>query len=140
MLIGAPVARSISSLGGNFAAMPIEVLAQPPMQRGELAAFDLARNLRMGPHRRGVDLRTEDVADGVAVELAADEVAVPVHVLQTAVAIVGRYDAEIGLHGGAPSLGQIFHAQSAFEQLELEVEAQHDVQIVGDLIGIGADQ
>ena len=36
--------------------------------------------------------------------------------------------------------GRSLHREPALEQLELEVEAQHDVQVVGHLVGVGADQ
>ena len=62
------------------------------------------------------------------------------HVLQAAVAIVGRLDAEIGAHARAPRFGQVLHRELAFQHFQLEIEAQHDVQIVGDLVGVGADQ
>ena len=61
-------------------------------------------------------------------------------VLQTAVAIVGRRDAKIGLHCRAPSLRQVLHAELALEQFQLEIEAQHDVQIVGHLVGVSANE
>ena len=94
----------------------------------------------MRRERGGVELRAQDVADGVALEGAADAAAVPVHVLQAAVAVVGRGDAEVGLEARAPGLGQVLDREPALQQLQLQVEAQHDVQIVGHLVGVGADQ
>ena len=61
------------------------------------------------------------------------------HVLQAPVAIVGRQEAEVGPHSLAPGLGKIFDPQAALEHLQLEVEAQHDVEIVSDLVRIGAN-
>ena len=62
------------------------------------------------------------------------------YVLQTAVAIVGWRDAKVGLHCRTPSLRQVLHAKLALEQSKLEIEAQHDVQIVGDLVRVGANK
>ena len=62
------------------------------------------------------------------------------YVLQTAVAIVWRNDAKIGRHGRTPSLRQILHAEPPLQQVKFEPEAQHDVKVVGHLIGVGPDQ
>ncbi len=62
------------------------------------------------------------------------------HVLQTAIAVIGRRDCEIALVARAPRLRQIFHRKLALEQFELEIEPQDDVEIVGHLVGVGADE
>ena len=62
------------------------------------------------------------------------------HVLQTAVAIVGWRDAKLSLHCRTPSLRQVLHAKLALEQSKLKIEAQHDVQIVGYLVRVGANE
>ena len=36
--------------------------------------------------------------------------------------------------------GRSFTAQLAFQHFQLEIEAQHDVEIVGHLVGVGADE
>ena len=90
--------------------------------------------------RCGVELRAQDVADGVALEGAADPAAIPMHVLQAAVAIVGRGEAEVRLEARAPGLGQVLDREPAFQHGQLQVEPHHDVQIVGHLVGVGADQ
>ena len=46
----------------------------------------------------------------------------------------------MGLHTCAPGLGQIFGPQTALEQFQLQSETQHDVKVVGHLVGISADQ
>ena len=35
---------------------------------------------------------------------------------------------------------KVFHLETAFEQIKLQIETQHDVQVVRHLVGIGADQ
>ena len=117
-----------------------DIVAQPAMQRAEFAAGDFVRNFRMGLERRGIKLRRQNIAYGVALKRAADAAGIPVHVLQAAVAIVGRRDAEIGFHARAPRLRQILHRELAFQHFQLEIEAQHDVEIVGHLVGVGADE
>jgi hypothetical protein len=49
-------------------------------------------------------------------------------------------DAKIGLHCRAPSLRQVPHAELALKQYILEIEPQHDVQIVGQLVRVGANE
>src|SRR5208283_5015748 len=39
-----------------------------------------------------------------------------------------------------PSLGEIFHAQMAFEQIQLQVETHHNMEVIGDLVSIRSDQ
>ena len=119
MRIGEPVARSTNSLG-RTCAVAVDIVAQPAMQRAEFAVGNFVRNFRMGLQRRGIKLRRQNIADGVALKPAADEAAVPVHVLQAAVAIVGRRDAEIGFHARAPRLRQILHRELAFQHFQLE--------------------
>ncbi len=98
MLIGPPVARSTSSFGLIFAPVPVDVLAQPIVQCAAAALLDLARDLGTRLDRSGIELRAEDVADGVALKAAADAAGIPMHVLQAAVAIVGRDEAEVRPH------------------------------------------
>ena len=110
------------------------------MQRVKPADFDLARNLRMSFAGGLIELNTENVADRVALKCAADASRKPMHVLQAAITIVWRHKAERCRHLSTPGLGKIFHAQAAIKQLQLQVEAQHNMKIVGDLVGIASDQ
>ena len=48
-------------------------------------------------------------------------------------------DAKVGLHWRAPGLGQVLNAELALEQFQLEIEAQHDLQIVGHLVVVSAN-
>ena len=61
-------------------------------------------------------------------------------VLQHAVAVVGRGDAEVSFIAFAPGFGQVADGEFAFEQLQFKIEADHDVEIVGHFVGISADQ
>ena len=40
----------------------------------------------------------------------------------------------------SPRLGQVLDGQLALQHLQLKVKAQHDVQVVGHLVGFGADE
>ena len=62
------------------------------------------------------------------------------HVLQHADAVVRRLDADERAHALVPGGRQIVDAEVAAHQRELELEAQEDVQVVGDLVGLDADQ
>src|ERR1700722_9602283 len=64
------------------------IVGEPAVQCAELSAGDLAQNIGMGLYGRRKELRAQDVSDGVALEPAPDASAIPVHVLQAAVAIV----------------------------------------------------
>ena len=110
------------------------------MQRLELATCHLAFDFGVRLAGRVEELRREDVADRIGLEGAAEAARVPVHILQAAVAVVGRTDTEIGLVAGMPRFRQILHRQLPFEQFAFEIEADHHMQIVGHLVGVGADQ
>ena len=89
---------------------------------------------------RRVELGGEYVSDRITLESAADTTRIPMNVLQHAAAVVGRSDAKVGAQALLPRLGEIPDGKLALEQRDLEIEAQHDVEVVGDLIGIGADE
>ena len=70
----------------------------------------------MGLQRQVKELRAQDVAQRVPLERATDGAAIPVHILQHAVAVVWRSQSKIGLEALAPGLRQVAHGQVAFEQ------------------------
>src|SRR5262249_12038871 len=122
------------------AARAVKVLAKPSLQRAELALRNLRGNFRMRAQRCRVELRAQHVADRVAMESAADAAAVPMNILQATVTIVRRAHAKVGAIARLPRLRQIFDGEAPLEQLDLEIEPQHDVQIVSQLVGIGSYQ
>ena len=61
-------------------------------------------------------------------------------VLHHPLSVVGRRHAQVGLHLFIPGPGQVGHPEVAPDQGPLQLEAQQDVQIVGNFIGLGADQ
>ena len=85
------------------------------------------------------ELRRVERSERVGREVA-DQPGRPVHVLQHAHAVVRRNDADERAHALVPGGRQIVDRQVASHQRELELEAQEDVQVVGDLVGLDADQ
>src|SRR5689334_21520235 len=62
------------------------------------------------------------------------------HVLQHSLCIVLRNDAERGLHSGIPCVWKVGQDETTFDEVALELEAQQNMQIVGDLIGLNSDE
>jgi hypothetical protein len=52
--------------------MLVDVRAQPVMKRVELPGCDLIRDFRMSFDGRSIELRAQNVADGVALESTTD--------------------------------------------------------------------
>ena len=61
-------------------------------------------------------------------------------VLQHAVGIVRRLDAEVAAVLFVPGGGQIGHAKIIVEQRLLQFESHEDVEVIGHFVGLGADQ
>src|SRR5262245_26549753 len=55
-------------VGPIFAAVPVEVVFEPVMERAKLADLDLARDLRMSFAGDRIELGTENVANRVALK------------------------------------------------------------------------
>src|SRR5262249_12985028 len=113
--------------GGELAAMLIEVVLEPAVERGELAPRDLVGNLGMASSCRLEELGAQDVSERVSLELAADHAPKPVAVLENAVAVVGHRDPEVGAESGAPRLRQVLDREAPLEHVQFEIEAHHDV-------------
>ncbi len=62
------------------------------------------------------------------------------HVLQTAEGIRRRAHPQVGLHARVPCIGEIGHREVTFEHPRFQIEAQHHVEVVRDLIGLDANQ
>ena len=84
-------------------------------------------------------LPRDQVAERIGWEVT-DQPGCPVHILEHAVSIVGHLDPEVLLVSGVPRLGQVSDRKPPFDQLLLELEPHDDVQPVGDLVGLDADQ
>ncbi len=120
--------------------MLVDILAQPAVQLVKAPLPNVSRNLRVRRKCRSIELRRHDVAQGVALERAADQPAVPMHILHDAVPVVGRTQSEALRVAGVPGLGQIGNGKFAFQQVQFQPKADDDVQVIGDLVGLGANQ
>ena len=61
-------------------------------------------------------------------------------ILQAAFAIVGHRHAEVAFHRLPPSARDIGDLDVALEQGGLELDAQHDVEVISELIRLRADE
>src|SRR5918997_6167983 len=119
-------------------AVPVDVLPEPAEEGGEFAFFHLVGDLGMRLYRLVEELDGEDVADGVRREVPEEAVR-PVDILQHALGVVLWCNAEVLLRSGVPGSGEISYGEGAFEEGDLELEAQEDVQVVGGLVCLDPD-
>jgi hypothetical protein len=119
--------------------LAVHLFAQPAEQRAEVAAADRLQQARDLGLRRAEQLRRQHGAQRVAREVA-EGAAGPVDVLQAAQPVVGRNDAEEIPHPLVPGARQVAHGEVARDQRAFEAVAQDDVQRVGRLVGLDADE
>ena len=119
--------------------MPVHVLAEPTQQRRELPAPDVLEQGWVGPAGGFKELHGDDIAEGVSREVT-DGAAGPVCVLHDTIRVGRRCDTQVRMHPFVPCLGEVLDSQRSFQQLLLKLVAQHDVEVVGDLIGLNADE
>ncbi len=62
------------------------------------------------------------------------------HVLQNAKLVIRRRNAQIIFHLRVPNFGQVGHARRAVNHFLLQLEAQHNVQAVRQLVGFDTDE
>ena len=74
------------------------------MQRAKFALANLVGDVGMGFERFIIKQGRHDVAQRVSLEGAANHATVPMHVLQHAVDVAGRLNAQIGLVTAVPHL------------------------------------
>ena len=61
-------------------------------------------------------------------------------ILQNTVLIIRRDDTEIGFKPFTPCLWQISNLQIAFQECQLEIETQHDMEVIGNFVCIRANE
>src|SRR4051794_32088164 len=125
--------------GGVLATEAMEVLAQPVAKRRELALLEAVVDVRHVGGDSFPDLGGDQVAERVGREVA-DGAARPVHVLQHAFGVARHVDAEVLPHAAVPLVRQLFERELLGEHRLLELEAEDDVQVVGRLVRLDADQ
>src|SRR5690606_13970925 len=85
------------------------------------------------------ELHRDEVAERVGGEVA--EVAgTPEHVLQHAEAVFGNVEAEVSLEFSVPGGGRVLDGQAGLQQVELELEAQQEEEVVGHFVGFDANE
>ena len=117
----------------------MDVLAEPCADGFDIAA---AQRVVLGAElclHALPQLRGDEAAERVAREVA-EGARRPVDVLQHAVGVVGDLDAEQPPHAVVPRRRQVGDGERALDQRALELEAHHDVQRVGELVGLDADE
>ena len=118
--------------------MALQVFAQPFDPRPRVAARQgLVQIGHRGAHRR-VQATRIDVAQRIGREIA-EQPDRPVDVLQHPVRRPVHRNAEIPEKARVPRLGQVVGGQPPRDQVAFQVEPHHDVQVVLDLVGLGAD-
>ena len=85
------------------------------------------------------DLGREQVPQGIGGEVTKGALG-PVDILQHALRVIGGNHTQVGLHLRVPGFGQVGHLEVLGEQSDFQLEAQDDVEVVGDLIGFHPDE
>ena len=62
------------------------------------------------------------------------------NVLQRAFAVVGDVETKVRLEARVPCLRYVFDLERPFQQLVLQLEAEQDMHVVRDLVGLDADE
>ena len=117
----------------------MDVLTEPGGDGGDVALGDvIGDGADVGFHHM-LHLGTVGAAQGVGGEVA-DGAAGPVAVLEAALGIVGHIHAQVLLVQPVPLGGHVLDLQGAVHELLLHLIADHDVQGIGQLVGLGADE
>ena len=138
-MTGFPVALVNSSWIETLRSQPMHVLVQPGEESAELAGSNLFLDLRALRVQRIPELRGNEGAERVGREVS-ERTYRPVDVLQAPFRVTGWTDPQALFHEIVPGLGDAANGELAAEDALLQVVAQHDVQRIGELIGIHADQ
>ncbi len=123
----------------ELVAVYMHLFPQPVEPGGELALADLLGQVGDVGQDALPQLCADQVAQGIAGEVA-DIAARPVHVLQHAPGVIGWGDAQVLLEACVPRFGQVLHLQLALDHGDLQLHAQHDMQVIGGFIGFHPDQ
>ena len=133
-------ARALEDLGRREpAAVAVDLLAQPLAERRQVAGADPLVEVVDVAAGGLPQLAGDHVAEAVGGEVA-EGAAGPVDVLEDAAGVVGDLEAEVVAVARVPGLGQVLEREVVLEDLQLELEADQDVEVVGDLVGLDPDQ
>ena len=120
-------------------ALAVDPLPEPAHQESAVAASELLVDVAQLELGLREELGREDVTQRVRGEVAEQPVG-PVTVLQTALRVVPRPDSECSPVRLVPRLRHLRGPQVPRDERALELEADEDVEVVGDFVGIGADE
>ena len=119
--------------------MAPDALAQPGADGLEVTARDDALEVHAAGAHGVEQLGAVGSAEGVGREVA-EVAARPVHVLQAAQRVGGHVEAEVALVALVPQAGDVGRAGLAAHEQLLDLVADDDVERVGELVGLGADE
>src|SRR6266508_1107754 len=123
----------------ELVAVPEQSLRKPIVKRRQLAATDPLVQIPQVLFHGVPDLSRDHVAQEISGEVAECPGAT-VDVLEEPAGVVRDIEPEILGGARVPGLGKVGELELAVEDRELELEAHRYVQVVGDLIGLDADQ
>ena len=136
---GLPVTCSQRSAARKPLALGVDLLVEPGPQCGELAGGELVVEVRHVDERLLEELRAVEVAERVGREVPQRGHR-PVDVLQAAAAVVGHLEAEVAPVLLVPGVRDVVDRERAVHDGPLDLEADHDVHVVGGLVGLDADE
>src|SRR6266496_4669459 len=93
----------------------------------------------MSLHCGSVELRTQDVANRIALEPTPMIPENQCTSCKQPSRSVWRDDSDIRVHSSTPRFWQIFGAKSTLKHLQLQFKTQHDVEVIGNLVRFGSD-
>ncbi len=120
-------------------ALLVDVRPKPVQQGREVAHGEAVLQVGEG-FQGGVEkLGGVKGAQGVGGEIA-EAAEGPMHILEAAQAVIGHFQTHVLLEDLVPGCGDVAHGQIAADDRLLDLEAQHDVQVVGDLVCFHPDE
>src|SRR3954447_14534407 len=120
-------------------SVAVDALAQPLPERREVPVRDARREVAEIASGGVPELAGDDVAEAVGGEVA-ERAAGPMDVLEDAMSVVGDLEPEVVAIAGIPGLRQFRQLQVPVEDLQLELEADQDVKVVGHLVRLDPDK
>src|SRR4051794_20186731 len=121
------------------APVTVNPVAQPLADGGQVALLNALAEIAEVAAGSVPELPRDDVPEAVSGEVA-ERSARPVHVLQDTVGVVRDFEAQILAVTRVPGLRQVGELQPSLEQLELQLESDQDVEVVGHLVRLDPDQ
>src|ERR1035441_5950462 len=112
---------------------------QPVPQGLEVTPFERALERSGFLFRGGKKLGRIKVAQGIGGEIAETTVA-PMDVLEAALGIIWRNNAQVLFHRVVPDPGNVRRLQASGDEGGFNIESKADMKVVSHLVRFGADQ